>query len=1114
MTIRIVRNEAGNCINFQGSSNPVYFNACLSGQVDPDVTSTINVINDIQSVATAETKYEFYQIPFTEFSDRDGNPFATAQEAADYITSQGNVTGVGTVGTDMAGTEINFRVDQTSTSIILDNGYHFGVNTIKAVPDADGTIHIHAIDSGLPSDADSTYNRTHFDHIDHTLVKINGASVSGGLNDVVNALNELFTVGAFQAVVISDPYSTMIADVGGTSVATTIIGSGVDPAGDDVYGATVAGSLNGYKSVETIDQAGEYFTFDIRNESQIGFGLVHSDASYAAGYYTGNSSYANPSTFGTSNSAHYGFQFSHWFHPTPNGSWTNYGASTGYVQGPGWVSANTQFEARDEWLAGDPIKIKVGIDENGFIAISSLKDDGVTWVLHARTNYPVPQGSEFHLGVKCGDTVGRVYTLPKVHLLEPAAPVMQFRYIESGDGNFNYPLFATAEEANYYDLNHDGTVGTGTSSQIVFPDDPTFTQWYAPTTGYTNNGTVAPSGTFMSNTINWTEITSLTNADLVPAAYAATTIEVNELQSVSIQTQPADSGYTTTLSGLPSGMIAASDGSISGTAPEVTGDNVANPSDDYAVTVTRTNSYGSSTGTLTIRVVNLTAPTVTAISGFTWEAASTALVDADTLDDGSVVSIDDTVADGRRLIIPASWVEAYVLPALQASGDTVRIGLASGSADWSTVEDADYDAMIMWSYVNSSTHSVVMAGDLTLAYNVASLTQAFYDYAFELDGTDLWMIGCNINSINTEPAVNDGGSFSYTNDKVSVTGPVTLHISVTSSQMDISATGLSEIDIPATSSNQTSWTKAVDFSGNAERAMQANSSPLYTPLKMAGSASTVAAPTAGQTVASGHPWATAVVFKIDGHSSNQHIWNLGEGANVTDDNIYLRLDSTKNLHFGWGRSGALNECQLSDISSTTGEWHAVYVGFNGTRLSGANASASNLAAAFDIHYARSGNSWTLSADQSNFSNWTAGSTGGRMDREFNGYMTVGGRGSNRSFHGKVASFVSTTLRCGVAMPTTAEITEMITDPVGWVQDYKIGNSYRRSPATTDASNFQLDSYDPASATQVWLMGDGALDSYSNMIRSYIFPAEQNRYKLNLISMVSNDIENVTISGLS
>jgi hypothetical protein len=52
------------------------------------------------------------------------------------------------------------------------------------------------------------------------------------------------------------------------------------------------------------------------------------------------------------------------------------------------------------------------------------------------------------------------------------------------------------------------------------------------------------------------------------------------------------------------------------------------------------------------------------------------------------------------------------------------------------------------------------------------------------------------------------------------------------------------------------------------------------------------------------------------------------------------------------------------------------------------------------------------------------------------------------------------------------------------------------------------------ATQVWLMGDGASDSYANGVRNYINPADQNYVKLQLNSMVSNDIETVNIPGLT
>ena len=130
-----------------------------------------------------------------------------------------------------------------------------------------------------------------------------------------------------------------------------------------------------------------------------------------------------------------------------------------------------------------------------------------------------------------------------------------------------------------------------------------------------------------------------------------------------------------------------------GTAPEVTGDNVANPSDDYTVTVTRTNSYGSSTGTLTVRVNNLTAPVVAPISGFTFEGG-TALTDSDTMADGSVVSITETVGEDERLSIDKEWLDNYVLPKITSGtgAKSVWIGFAAQgvTADYTSIDRSDF----------------------------------------------------------------------------------------------------------------------------------------------------------------------------------------------------------------------------------------------------------------------------------------------------------------------------------------------------------------------------------------------------------------------------------------
>ena len=925
--IKILRNEQGNCINFEGSSNPTYWNACLSGEVDSQDSNAVNVVNDVITSETGITEYEFYKIPYTEFVDKDGNSFADAQEAADYITSQANVVGLGGGGTDLTGVSVCFKLDDTSTSIMLDNGYSYGVNTIKATNTGDGLI---TIQSELGS-------IIHFTKLDHTNVcNGEGNAISGGLNDVINYLNELFTVGAFESVVISDPYSTMIADVSGVDTTVSYIGYGLDPVGNDIYGSTSTNSQNGLLSTETIDQAGEYFTFDIRNEGTIGFGLVHTQDSYDAGHYLGNSTYADPTTFGISNSGHSGYQFSHWFHPTPNGSWTNYGANTSASYRSGWYNFNGADEQAD-WLAGNPIKVRVGIDENGFISIDTLRD-GVTWEPHARTSYPVPQGSEFRLGIKTNHTEARVFSLPKVHLLEPEAPTMTFRYIESRDGVFHYPLFTTAEEAEYYDEIHNGlTAGTGSSHTHTYADDPTNTTWYMPEASHDPTSyqySVAPAGTetFSGNLIAWTEVTSLTNADLTPTQFSGNDITQEEGTAVNIQVTPAGASWSTSVSITPSGsgLVYDNYSVIQGTLTDVGSDTT------YTVTVTRANSYGSSVGTMTITAT----------------------------------------------------------------------------------------------------------------------------------------------------------------------------------------------DVAPVQTNDTPWTKALDFSGSNEHLKQVGNYNTTNPLRMSNFATNIAAPTTAGNTAYGssvRPWATAIVFQSKNVTSNQHIWNQGEGAGSTDDNIYLRVTGTNgDLYFGWGRQGEVNECLIGNIggSANSTHWWGVYIANNGTRLSASNATASNLADAFDIRLMGSNDApsaWSGLYDVGTVARWSSSSssTGARMDRSYTGDFTIGGRGSNRNFHGKVASMVVTTLRIGQPMPTDAEIRAMITDPVSWVADYKVGNPFREPNSAGDAGyNFTSGNVNTGRATQMWLMGDGVTDSYANGIRNQQLVDDQNATKLQLNSMVSNDIETVNISGLT
>ncbi len=182
MAIKIVRNSAGNCVNFVGSTNPVYFNACLSGEIDSSDANLINVKNDIRTVTEGQEVYEFYQIPYTEFRDADNNSFATATECSAYITDQCNVssnTGQFILSSDDT---LDFSLDPTETTVLLDNGDAYAVNSIRAAGNDEGKINI----------LQHTGSAIIFRDLEVANASINGVAVDSVLATAVNELNALF----------------------------------------------------------------------------------------------------------------------------------------------------------------------------------------------------------------------------------------------------------------------------------------------------------------------------------------------------------------------------------------------------------------------------------------------------------------------------------------------------------------------------------------------------------------------------------------------------------------------------------------------------------------------------------------------------------------------------------------------------------------------------------------------------------------------------------------------------------------------------------------------------------------------------------------------------------
>jgi len=170
-------------------------------------------------------------------------------------------------------------------------------------------------------------------------------------------------------------------------------------------------------------------------------------------------------------------------------------------------------------------------------------------------------------------------------------------FIESPDGNFEYPLFRTEAEANAIDLVEGGS---GSSSSKTYDDDLTNTTWYYPDTNFVSSGTVAPSHGIWggSTSIVWNEQVTDVDTNYAPTF---TDIQQNVMEgsSVNIVYKAAGDTHTYNVTGVPSGY-ADNGTAIIGTAETITdGIDI-----QHVLNVTMANNYGSDTGTITIDVLN------------------------------------------------------------------------------------------------------------------------------------------------------------------------------------------------------------------------------------------------------------------------------------------------------------------------------------------------------------------------------------------------------------------------------------------------------------------------------------------------------------------------------
>ena len=910
MAIKVTRNDAGNCITFVGSTNPVYWNSCLEGEINEDNSNNINVINKIRTVEEGVTIYEFFDLPYTDFQDKDGNDFVSPSDCAEYITANANVlSNTGTFifsQTDL----LDAQRDATDTTVLFSNGDIYAVNSLHASSQADGTIKISTVRGSKDIYTHLRYYNVSvldgvvsgFNTIDAAVDRLN--EVLGGTTVGSNTGNTQTTVTTTDSAATFTVYGDRISETG---AGTTLGFTSTAEAGN-------FDTSNGFYSNETISENGEYFEFE-----QDGGDWTNSRGVYIGLFDETTYDVADLDVDVAGNEVK-GLLYLR-LYPTP---FTFADATNG---------AGKINEAGFSNSPQTKTKFRLGRDNDGRVYIAHETSANVFEVI-CRSENVVSAGTELRFfGVMplANELNGiRNMTVNEAVL----GATLTWYYVESPDTEFYYPLFSSEADAIAVDeLYGTAASGAGAAHTHTFADEqPSVQTWYMPQTYMFHAQSAAPSSPVG---IAWNEIQTGDDANYIPSQFSQS-ITVAEGDNINLQIKPAGDADTYNVSNIPTGLAYNSvSGYLQGTAPEVTGDNVSNPSDEYVISVTKANAYGSSVGSLTLTVTNEDAPAATVL---------------------------------------------------------------------------------------------------------------------------------------------------------------------------------------------TPWVKALKFSGGSEHVKQVTQSTASNALRMNGLSQLAAANSDSSKTSSdtySRPWATAIVFQTPNNTTNQHIWNSGEGTSTGSDNIYLRMTGSNGaLYFGWGREGVgYNEYHIGNYggsyNQSTGQWWGIYISHDGTRLNSADATAANLVNAFDIRLMGTNDASPVFSNLydvgSNVNNWV--STGVRMDRTIAGDFTIGGRGSNRSFHGRVASMVVTTLRKGVTKPTDAEIKLMLTDPIKWEDDYKDGQSARYG---SSGSNF---TYGPSNsnskyATQIWLMGDGTSDSFANGIRNHVDTTDQNYVKLQLNSMQANDIETVNISGLS
>ena len=217
---------------------------------------------------------------------------------------------------------------------------------------------------------------------------------------------------------------------------------------------------------------------------------------------------------------------------------------------------------------------------------------------------------------------------------------------------------------------------------------------------------------------------------------------------------------------------------------------------------------------------------------------------------------------------------------------------------------------------------------------------------------------------------------------------------------------------------------------------------------------------------SNEPWAMAITFNAstDTSTGSQHRVKL-----FSQHNYNALMVKNGKLIFNVGTNECYNTgpgiCFTSTHNFNDGKWHAIYVDYDGGDTTGSDAGSRYRLREVNL----------ITGEVTDIpGTWRIG-TGGTSSAISTSRYEVSGTGQ---WNIMIGHSLATTLKQSYTVSDT-EIVKMLLDPVGWVNDYKVNQTYRREgDNSTDVYTFSLNDAESAFATLLYLMGDGGTNDWT------------------------------------